>query len=126
MTKGTPALFAICATAGTSITSRPGLPITSPNTIFVFGWIAFSIASKSLGATNVVVMPYLGNVCSNRLMLAPYICDDATIWSPWLASERTVKNSAAIPDDTATQATPPSRAATRCSRVAIVGLVRRE
>ena len=45
------------------------------------------------------------------------------MWSPALVSARIVKKRADMPDDTATAATPPSRAATRCSRAATVGLV---
>ena len=63
ITNGTPASLAILPTRVISIISKPGLPMTSPNTIFVFGLIASAKASGSLGATNVVVIPYLESVC---------------------------------------------------------------
>ena len=76
---GMPAEAAILAIASTSIISSPGLPITSPKITLVFGWIAFSIPAKSFGSMKLVVMPKRGSVFSNKLMLAPYIRDDATI-----------------------------------------------
>ena len=45
------------------MTSKPGFPITSPNTNLVFGLIAFSISSKLFGLTNVVSIPNLVIVC---------------------------------------------------------------
>ena len=53
----------ILAISGTSIISNPGLPITSPNTNFVFGFIALLIASGSLGLTKSVLTPKRGIVC---------------------------------------------------------------
>ena len=118
---GTCAFLPISATAATSITSRPGLPITSPKMIFVFGWIAASMAARSSGATKVVVMPKRGRVFSRRLMLAPYMREEATIWSPDEQMVITAVVSAAMPDAVAVAATPPSSAATRCSSTATVG-----
>ena len=59
--------------------SNPGFPITSPKTNFVFGLIAFSMASGSFGFTKSVLTPKRGIVCCNRFMLAPYILLEATI-----------------------------------------------
>ena len=44
-------------------------------------------------------MPKRGNVFFIRLMLPPYICDDATMWSPWLRIAVIAQNVAAMPDD---------------------------
>ena len=54
-------------------------------------------------------------------MLAPYIRDDATMWSPCEHMTITAVAKAAIPDAVAVAATAPSKAATRCSKTATVG-----
>ena len=79
ITNGTPASCAIFATSGTSIISKPGFPIISPNTIFVFGLIAFLNPSVSLGFTKVVSIPNRGSVKRNKLTVPPYNCDEDTI-----------------------------------------------
>ena len=62
---------AIFAISSISTTLEFGLPSVSMNTAFVLSWMAFLISSKLLASTNVVVMPYAGNVCSNRLYVPP-------------------------------------------------------
>ncbi len=118
-------MWAICAMAGMSMMSSPGLPMTSPNIILVFGRRAALKAAGSLGGTKVDSTPNRPKVCSNRLIFAPYICEEDTIWSPALNTDSTDRNSAAMPEDVATVPTPPSSAVSRCSRTATVGLVRR-
>ncbi len=54
---GTLAACAICATAGMSSTSRPGLPSVSPKRSRVLGLTAFFHSSKLRGLTKVVSMP---------------------------------------------------------------------
>ena len=97
------------------------MPITSPKMILVFGWMADSMAATSSGATKLVVMPKRGRVFSRRLMFAPYMRDEATIWSPAEQMVITAVVSAAMPEAVAVAATPPSSAATRCSSTATVG-----
>ena len=111
----------ILAISGTSIISNPGLPITSPNTNLVFGFIAFLIASGSLGLTKSVLTPKRGIVCWSKLIFAPYILLDATIWSPLLQIAETTRCIAAIPLEHASALAPPSRAANLCSSAATVG-----
>ena len=57
---GTPASWAMSATASTSNTSPFGLPIISAKTAFVFGPMALRKFSGSDGSTNLVVIPSLG------------------------------------------------------------------
>ncbi len=80
----------------------------------------------SIGSKNVVVMPNRGSVFFIRLTLPPYICDEATMWSPWLRIAVIAQNVAAMPEAVQTAAEPPSSAAMRCSSTLTVGLVIRE
>jgi len=56
----------------------------------------------------------------------PYRFADATMWSPAPAREAKVMNCAPRPLAVATAPRPPSREATRSSKLATVGLARRE
>ncbi len=82
-------------------------------------------ASGSVGSKNEVVMPKRGSVFFIRLMLPPYICVEATMWSPWPSIAVIAQKVAAIPDDVHTAAEPPSSEAMRCSSTPTVGLVMR-
>ena len=59
---GSPASWATVAIAGIFKTSKPGLPIVSPNTNLVSGFIADLKPSTSRGSTFVVVIPNRGKV----------------------------------------------------------------
>jgi len=76
---GTPAAWAISASAGMSMTSRPGLPMVSPSTRRVCGRSAARNPSRSRGFTNVVVMPNRGSVALSRLIVPPYSDEEATM-----------------------------------------------
>ena len=82
--------------------------------------------SRSVGSTKVVVMPKRGRVFCIRLTLPPYICDEATMWSPCSRMAVMPQNVAAMPEAVHTAAEPPSSAAMRCSSTPTVGLVIRE
>ena len=69
MLSTTNGILCACATfamASISATSELGFPNVSIYNAFVLSLIAASNASGS-GSTKVVVMPYCGSVCSNRL-----------------------------------------------------------
>ena len=116
-------LCAISATASTSIIFEFGFPNVSIYTNFVFSFIAFSKFCTSSGSTNVVVTPYAGNVCDNKLYDPPYNVFAATIWSPAFVIFSIAYVIAAAPDATASPATPPSRAATLSSNTPCVEFV---
>ncbi len=89
----------------------------------MFGLIAARQASASSGSsTNDTSMPNRGSVWRNRLYVPPYSDVLETMWSPADASVRMARVSAACPEASATAATPPSSAATRCSKTSWVGL----
>ena len=65
-------------------------------------------------------------VFENKLYVPPYKLLSATISSPASATFRIEKAIAAIPEDNATAAVPPSSSATRCSNTSTVGFMMRE
>jgi len=70
-TNGTLCACAIFAYFSTSTTSEFGFPSVSMNNAFVFSWNAASTSSSLKMSTNVVVIPYCGSVCSNKLKDPP-------------------------------------------------------
>ncbi len=65
------AAWAIAAIAGMSSTSPPGLPMVSPSTNRVFGWMALAKPAWSRGLTKVVAMPKRGKVSASMLRVPP-------------------------------------------------------
>ena len=68
-------------------------------------------------------MPIFGRVWVNRLYVPPYRLDDETMLSPARARLRIDSVSAAWPEASPSAATPPSSAATRCSKTSVVGFM---
>jgi len=106
--------------------SLRGLEIVSPKNALVFGCTAARHCSISSGSsTKDTVMPSFGSVVVNRLYVPPYRLGLATMWSPDSAMLRIAMVVAAIPEESSNAATPPSRAATRCSTTSHVGFMMR-
>ena len=92
---------------------------------FVFGRIAARQASMSSWRTKVTSMPKrcrMPNICR----VAPKSSNAATTWSPARVRLITVAMIADMPEAVATQASPPSSAASRPWNAATVGLPARE
>ena len=123
---GTPCACATSATAAMSSTTRLGLPRLSAKNARVLGRTAAAQASGLVASTNVVSMPNLARFTDSIVTLPPYSAPAATTWSPACSSVINAIASAAMPLALATAARPPSRAATRSSSAATVGLLRRE
>ena len=71
ISSGTPASSATSATPRMSSTSRPGLPIVSPNIRRVRGLTASRQAARSPGSTKVASMPKRASVMASWLWLPP-------------------------------------------------------
>ncbi len=120
---GTPRAWATSAIEARSWTSSRGFPISSRKTALVFSLMARPNADGSDPSTYVVVIPILGRVWVNRLYVPPYSEDDDTMLSPARARLRMDSVSAAWPEARPRAATPPSSAATRSSKTAVVGFM---
>ena len=84
------------------------------------------MASKSLGGTNVVLIPNRGKVNCNKLCEPPYNAREATICEPASSKVAIAKCNAACPLAVAKPPMPFSKAAMRSSNTAQVGLDNRE
>ena len=124
--KGTPWAWATSATPAMSSTCKLGLPRDSANTARVLTCMAAATALRSLASTKVHSMPNLRRFTASKLTVPPYKADAATTWSPACSKVVKAMVSAAMPLAEASPARPPSKAATRSSRAATVGLDRRE
>ena len=114
--------FAVFDTSEISIISSLGFPIVSAYITLVFSFTAFAKLLGSSGSTNVVVIPYLGNVTFNKFQVPPYKLFEETIWSPVFNNVNNVVANAAEPEEVATPAIPPSNDASLCSSMSAVGL----
>jgi hypothetical protein len=70
-------------------------------------------------------MPKRGNIDFSILYDPPYKLFEDTMWSPDFKKVRIPVDKAAVPEQVATAAIPPSSAAIRCSSTSVVGLFRR-
>ena len=123
ITRGTSCLCASFAISSISGMSLFGFPKVSMKTPLVFSWNAFSTSSKLCMLTKVVSIPCSGSVFASRLYEPPYILLCAMICPLGAASAWITYVIAAAPDESASAAMPPSRAAIRCSKTSCVGLV---
>jgi len=105
--------------------SNLGFPKLSAKKTRVFAWVALPKFSGFEGSTNVVVIPSLGKVTLNKLYVPPYKLLDATIWSPAFSKTNNAVAIAAVPEAVTTAPMPPSSAASRCSKISLVGLFKR-
>ena len=71
-------------------------------------------------------IPKRGIVSVIREKVQPYRVLSATMWSPELSTESSVAEMAPMPDEKATQSSPPSSNAIFFSSTPVVGLPRRE
>ena len=121
--------FAACAmsaSARMSHTSVNGLVGVSANNKRVFGCIARCHSDTSVCETNVVCTPNLANSLLSSLWVEPNTECEHTTWSPLLSKAMHSSNTAAMPLAVPMQASAPSSAASRFSKLATVGLVKRE
>src|SRR5690606_1166342 len=118
---GTLAVLASLEMAFRSNTSSFGLPKDSTKKALVFSCTALAKLAGSEGSTKVVVMPNRGKVTLKRLKVPPYKLLDETIWSPAFSSTKRAVLMAAVPEEVTTEAMPPSKAASRCSKISLVG-----
>ena len=123
--KGTFAALASLEIPLRSRTSNFGFPSDSAKKRRVFSCTASVKFFGSSGSTKVVVIPNRGNKTFSILYDPPYRLLDATIWSPALSKTKMAVLNADVPDAVATAASPPSRAAMRCSNTSTVGLFKR-
>lgn len=109
-----------------SAISVSGFDGVSRKNIFVSGRTAFFHASRSVGSTNVVVMPNLVKICENMPSVEPNRLCELTRWSPACNADITTDMIALMPEAVAMHASPPSSAARRSWNIVTVGFVKRE
>ncbi len=106
--------------------SDSGFDGVSRKNIRVDGVMAAAQASTSTRSTNWVETPNRDRYFSNSTVVVPNTERDDTMESPDFSNAMTVANIALIPDAVAIQRSAPSRAASRVSKAATVGLEKRE
>jgi hypothetical protein len=123
---GTRASWAISAMAGMSSTSRPGLPMASPNSRRVSGRMAARQASLSPGRHEGGLDAEAGQGVGQQVVGAAVQRARGDDVPPLPISVVMASIRAAWPLAQAIAPTPPSRAAMRSSSTALVGLEMRE
>jgi hypothetical protein len=93
----------------------------STYTALVFSSINLAISSGLSPSTNLVWIPRRGKNTLNWLYVPPYKFEVETMLSPACARVLMAMNWAAWPEEAASPATPPSRAAMRFSKTSTVG-----
>src|SRR5690606_9766372 len=117
-----PALWAIPARAWMSHTSVSGLVGVSANSNLVLGRTAAFHALASVCETKVDSTPNLARSDPISLIVEPNIECEQITWSPDLSRPMHIIRMADMPDAVEMQASAPSSAASRCSKLATVGL----
>ncbi|MDT4864496.1 hypothetical protein FQZ97_992590 [compost metagenome] len=117
-----PALCAKSANARMSQTSVSGLVGVSANSSFVVGLIAACHAATSVWETKVDSTPNFARSVPISLMVEPNMECEHNTWSPALSRPMHIMRMADMPEAVEMQASAPSSAASRCSKLATVGL----
>ena len=105
-----------------SHTSVSGLVGVSANSSLVLGLTAAAQAAKSVCATKVDSTPNLAKSEPMSLMVEPNMDCEHTTWSPDLSKPMHIIKMADMPEAVEMQASVPSMAARRFSKLATVGL----
>ena len=109
-----------------SAISQTGFDGVSAKRSFVRGRSAARHASRSVGSTQVVSIPKRPRIWLKSGTTVPKTPRAAIRWSPAESRPIAIVATAAMPVEVATQASAPSRAASRDWNIATVGLVKRE
>ena len=124
-TSSAPPAWARSASARMSQTSVSGLVGVSAKNKRVLGLTASRHSPRSVCETNVVSTPNLPNSLANRLIVEPNTEREQMTWSPTLSRPMISSRMALMPVAVATQASVPSIAASRASKLRTVGLLAR-
>ena len=117
-----PALWAMSAKARMSQTSVSGLVGVSANSSLVLGRMAACQAATSVCDTKLDSTPNLARSEPMSLMVEPNMDCEHNTWSPALSKPRHIIKIDDMPEAVPMQASAPSSAAKRCSKLETVGL----